>query len=178
MSTKSIETFEIRKAEPEEYETLGRMTVEAYEELPGMPSRQEQKEYYGMLFDVAARASMPSIEILVAVAPDMEILGGVTFVGDMRYYKSGGTAGSVANASGIRLLAVKPEARRFGVGKALTNACIRKTKMIGKAQVILHTTKSMETAWRMYESMEFKRSPDLDFQQGSLAVFGFSKIIA
>ena len=31
----------------------------------------------------------------------------------------------------------------------------------------------METAWRMYEKTGFVRSPDLDFKQGELEVFGF-----
>jgi DNA-binding HxlR family transcriptional regulator len=36
-----------------------------------------------------------------------------------------------------------------------------------------NTTRAMETAWRMYEQLGFRRSPDLDFRQGNLEVFGF-----
>jgi len=32
---------------------------------------------------------------------------------------------------------------------------------------------AMFTAWKMYETMGFKRSEDLDFKQGALPVFGF-----
>ena len=39
--------------------------------------------------------------------------------------------------------------------------------------MVLHTTRAMETAWRMYEQLGFRRSPDLDFRQGELEVFGF-----
>jgi hypothetical protein len=39
--------------------------------------------------------------------------------------------------------------------------------------MIIHTTMAMQTAWRMYESMGFKRSEDLDFMQGDLPVYGF-----
>jgi hypothetical protein len=31
----------------------------------------------------------------------------------------------------------------------------------------------MKVAWRMYEALGFERSPDLDFLQGELPVFGF-----
>lgn len=32
-------------------------------------------------------------------------------------------------------------------------------------------------AWKMYEKMGFKRSEDLDFMQGELAIYGFRFII-
>ena len=170
--------YEIRRADPGEYKALGRLTAQSYEQLPGMPGRAEQPAYYAMLHDVAGRAGKPFIEILVAVTPEQELLGGVTFVGDMAYYDAGGTAAANKDSSGIRLLAVKPEARGIGVGRALTLACIRKAIERGRSQVILHTTKSMEIAWAMYERMGFTRSPDLDFSQGALSVYGFRFITA
>lgn len=165
--------YKIRHANPDEYETLGQMTVEVYEQLAGMPSVTEQPDYYSMVYEVGRRASTPTLEILVAVTQDGELLGGVTFVGDMEYYNSGGTAHTNANSSGIRLLAVKPAARGLGVGKKLTKACIERAREKGRAQVVLHTTEAMDIAWQMYEKMGFLRSPDLDFHQGGLAVFGF-----
>ena len=41
------------------------------------------------------------------------------------------------------------------------------------SQIIIHSTKSMHTARKMYENLGFKRSEDLDFMQGDLQVFGF-----
>jgi hypothetical protein len=32
---------------------------------------------------------------------------------------------------------------------------------------------AMQTAWKMYEKLDFKRSEDLNFMQGELPVFGF-----
>jgi len=173
MTARPMKKYHIRRANPDEYETLGRMTVQVYSSLPGMPGPAEQPEYYSLLHDVGRRAGGPTIEILVAVTPDGELLGGVTFVGDMKYYGSGGSASTSPDSSGIRLLAVKPEARGIGVGKALTIACIQRAIPRGSRQVILHTTKSMENAWRLYQRLGFQRSPDLDFSQGELPVFGF-----
>ena len=166
--------YTIRLADPKEYHRLGEMTVQAYQSLPGMPGPKEQTEYYAMLKDVAGRATQPSIEIWAAVDKDSNVLGGITFVGDMAEYNSGGSAGSQTDCAGVRLLAVKPEARGKGVGRALTLACIQRAKEIGRSLVVLHTTKSMETAWRLYQSMGFVRSPNLDFEQGRLEVYGFS----
>jgi GNAT superfamily N-acetyltransferase len=165
--------YVILQAKPSDYEALGEMTVTVYEQLPGMPDSSEQPEYYSMLKDVESRARIPTIKILIAVTPENELLGGVTFIGDVKYYASGGTVSENINCSGIRLLVVKPEARNSGIGKALTEACIQRAKDAGTSQVVLHTTKSMEIAWRMYEKIGFLRSPDLDFHQGKLAVYGF-----
>ena len=46
-------------------------------------------------------------------------------------------------------------------------------KFLISMEVIIHTTKAMQTAWKMYEGFGFKRSEDLDFMQGELPVFGF-----
>lgn len=163
----------IRRARPEEYDTLGELTVTVYEQLPGMPGMDEQPDYYAMLFDVGRRAATPTTEIWVAVKPDHTILGGVTFMGDAAYYGAGGSVADNKGCAGIRLLAVRPDARRMGVGRALTLACIDRARQTGASQVVLHTTKAMAVAWQMYEIMGFERSPDLDFMQGNLPVYGF-----
>jgi GNAT superfamily N-acetyltransferase len=84
-----------------------------------------------------------------------------------------GEIGREQNAAGFRLLFVDPLARGQGIGKLLTNECIRKAKDKKLSQVIIHTTMAMQTAWKMYENLGFKRSEDLDFMQGELPVFGF-----
>lgn len=173
MKKTSKKEFQVRRANPDEYQVLGKMTVNVYEQLPGMPGPAELPAYYAMLRDAGSRAKKPTVDILVAVTPDDELLGGVTFVGDMKYYDSGGTASSCSGSSGVRLLAVKPEARGYGVGRSLTEACIHRAVDRGSSQVILHTTQAMKIAWGMYQRMGFRRSPDLDFSQGNLAVFGF-----
>ncbi len=61
-----------------------------------------------------------------------------------------------------------PAAGGRGVGKALVRHCIGLAKAWGHAQVIIHTTRAMNTAWAMYERLGFQRSPDLNFLQGDL----------
>lgn len=67
--------------------------------------------------------------------------------------------------------------RGMGVGKALTNECIRLAQSSGNRQVILHTTKAMEVAWNMYTKLGFERSTDVDFSQEGLPVFGFRLLL-
>jgi GNAT superfamily N-acetyltransferase len=167
--------YAIRKAKPEEYPEIGKLLVKVYSGLEGFPKESEQPNYYKLLANVGELTTKPQTEILVAISPEQKIAGAVVFFGDMTFYGSGGSATLEKNAAGFRLLAVSPDARRGGVGKLLTQACIDKAKDNHK-QLIIHTTKAMQTAWGMYERMGFKRSEDLDFMQGELAVYGFRLI--
>jgi ribosomal protein S18 acetylase RimI-like enzyme len=55
----------------------------------------------------------------------------------------------------------------------MTRACIERAMAIGRARVILHTTRAMQTAWGLYERLGFERFVEIDFRQGELEVFGF-----
>jgi GNAT superfamily N-acetyltransferase len=164
--------YTIRNAMPHEYGETGQLLVDVYSSLNGFPTPEEQPAYYNMLSNVGELTKKPFAEILVAVCDD-EIAGAVVYFGDMQYYGSGGTATLEKNAAGFRLLGVKHSHRGSGVGKLLTMECIRKAKESGQHQLIIHTTRAMQQAWAMYERIGFRRSPDLDFVQGDLDVFGF-----
>ena len=166
-------TLSIRDARPEEYDALGRLLVKVYSGLPQFPTPAEQPAYYEMLANIGRFTEKPGARVLVAVLPAGELAGGVVYFSNMSEYGSGGTATSVRNASGIRLLGVDPVLRSIGAGKALTNACIGLAREKGHTQVILHTTKAMQLAWGLYERLGFIRSEDLDFLQQGLSVHGF-----
>jgi GNAT superfamily N-acetyltransferase len=161
----------IREAREDEHEAVGRLVADAYAALPGMPGPDEQPDYYAMLRDVGARVRNPAIHVLVARDPDL--VGCVDLIDEMRAYGAASAARDLADAVGVRLLAVDPRARGRGVGKALTLACIERARTLGRARVVLHTTRAMTTAWAMYERLGFVRLPAIDFTQGRLEVFGF-----
>ena len=163
----------IREAQPDEFTELGHLMITVYSQLEGFPTMDEQPNYYKMLANVGEFTKNSATKLLIATSPENKILGGVVYFSDMKYYGSGGMAPEVVNASGIRLLAVDPNTRGMGIGKALTVACIQRALTLKQAEVVLHTTKSMEIAWAMYEKMGFKRSNDLDFMQQELPVYGF-----
>jgi GNAT superfamily N-acetyltransferase len=171
--TPPASTLAIRPVRADEYDALGKLLVTAYAALPGMPQAEDQPEYYAMLANVGARAARPALTVFVATDAAGQLLGSIDFIEDMRHYGSGGTASTVTNAAGVRLLAVDNAFRGHGAGKALTAFCIERARTLGKARLVLHTTRAMQTAWAMYERLGFLRFPDIDFQQGSLAVFGF-----
>lgn len=164
--------MQIRDIRENEFDALGQLLIEVYSSLPGFPSPAEQPRYYEMLSRVGSFTEKPGSRVLVASKEGGALTGGVVYFGDMAH-GSGGTATQEKNAAGIRLLGVAPQHRQTGIGKALTQACIEAARNSGRSQVILHSTKAMEVAWRLYEKLEFRRSEDLDFMQEQLPVFGF-----
>jgi ribosomal protein S18 acetylase RimI-like enzyme len=163
----------IRDARPEEFADLGRLMVGAYATLDGFPSPELQPRYYEMLANIGDFTRADGARLLVAVMPNGDLAGGVVYFQDMAQYGSGGIATTIKDAAGLRLLGVSPRFRELGVGKALTRHCIELAQGQGLGQVILHTTQAMSLAWGMYERLGFVRSPDLDFLQQDLPVFGF-----
>lgn len=173
MQHASSQDFCIRSVRAQEYPRVGALIVEAYASLAGMPTPQQQPEYYAMLADVGRRAGHAAIDVSIAVTDAGEVLGSVDFIADMQHYGAGGTASAIAGAAGMRLLAVTAQCRGRGIGSALTRHCIERAQALGRSRLILHTTRAMQVAWSMYERCGFRRFPDIDFAQGTLQVFGF-----
>lgn len=163
----------IRDLRPDEAAKLGRLVVEVYSDLDDFPAPAEQPGYYALMAGIGRIADKPGARVLVALTPQNDLAGGVAYFSDMAQYGSGGTAPSLKETSGVRLLAVSPHHRRLGAGKSLTRACIDLARQAGHAQLVLHTTQSMRIAWQMYERLGFERCEDLDFLQQDLQVFGF-----
>ena len=169
----TVNKVTVRSATPSEYANIGQLMVDVYSHLEGFPTPAEQPAYYALLATVGDLTRKPGVELLAALGDTGSILGAVVFFSDMQYYGSGGSATQEKNAAGFRLLAVSRDVRGLGIGKILTQACIDRARAQGLGQVIIHTTRAMQTAWQMYERLGFKRSPDLDFLQQELPVFGF-----
>jgi GNAT superfamily N-acetyltransferase len=162
----------VRNAQPGEFKKIGEMMVQVYSQLDGFLNPADHPGYYNMLRNVGDLTQTPGTELLVATDDD-RLAGAVVYFNDMKYYSSGGTATQTQNAAGFRLLAVDPATRGRGIGKLLTLYCIDKARANNRKLLIIHTTMAMQTAWKMYETIGFKRAEDLDFMQSDLAVFGF-----
>ncbi|MGX1929275.1 GNAT family N-acetyltransferase [Flagellimonas sp. 2504JD4-2] len=171
--TNSGQPFIVRNAKPPEHKIIGQLMVQVYAGLEGFPKQAEQPEYYKTLANIGDFTKKPGVELMVAVTPENKIIGGVLYFENMKYYGSGGTAPQEKNASGFRLLAVHPDGRGLGVGRALSITCIEKAKEKNHKNVVIHTTEFMKVAWKMYEKLGFKRAEDLDFIQVELKVYGF-----
>lgn len=168
------ERFVISIAAPTELYEIGDLMAKVYSRLDGFPSREAQPSYYDQFYNLSELTFSRSVDVVVAKNQHNAIMGGVVYFSDMKCYGAGGEATtSIANSSGIRLLAVSSEAQGNGIGRRLTEYCVELARKSSKSRVILHTTQYMPAAWKLYESIGFRRYADIDFKQAELEVFGF-----
>lgn len=131
-------TAVVRPARPDEYETLGELTVAAYRTLPHR-DLPVSRGYEPVLHDVAGRAQR---SVVLVGELDGELVGTVTYVPG-----PGPDAESDdPDAAEIRMLGVLPSARGRGVGRSLVEACIRLARGAHRRRVVLHTRSVMEDA--------------------------------
>jgi ribosomal protein S18 acetylase RimI-like enzyme len=150
----------IRDARADELESVAAIIEAAYSEYaPAMPGGRWER-YIQHATDVRSRLDEA---VLIAAELDGRLVGAVTF-----YPGASRGAGSwPAGWAGIRLLAVHPEARGHGLGRALTQECVHRARALGAPALGLHTTEIMAVARAMYERMGFTRVPEFDFRPGS-----------
>lgn len=153
--------IEIREAAFDEHDEAGRVTALAYAEFVP-PGDEDWEEYLGRLADVAERAERTVI--LVAVE-EGRILGCVTLELSGRVERHDERDLDPDEAH-VRMLGVHPEARRRGIARMLMEACLQRARREGKTRMTLHTTQQMVAAQRMYEAMDFRRTPDHVFPDG------------
>lgn len=148
----------VRVATPGDHDALGELVVAAYRTVPGFGELDPDLE--DELADVAAKAG-PFSQVAVAVDEVGAVLGGVLYVADRR---SRWAEHDDAGAASFRHLAVDPVARGTGVGRALVRWCVDQARREHKERLIIHTTRHMTEARRLYERAGFARSPDLDWE--------------
>lgn len=145
-------TLVIRAPEPHELAEAGAVTEAAYR-AAGLAGGG----YAEVLRDAGRRDA--EAELLVAVEGGGAVLGSVTFC----------PAGSpwrelaLDDEGELRMLAVRPEAQRLGVGRALTRACITRARELGFRALVLSTPSGASAPHRLYESLGFLRDRARDW---------------
>lgn len=163
----------IREAQPSEYSQLGELMVAVYSQLEGFPSPDEIPVYYNTLRNVGEFTKSPKVKLFIAVSDAGKVDGGLVYFGDMSSYGAGEETTKTQKAGAFRLLAVNPNTRGKGLGKLLIEACFSQARAEGFKHLVIHSTKFMMIAWKMYERMGFVRFPEIDFEKSGVQVFGF-----
>ncbi len=148
----------IRDVRPEELREISGLIFEAYKEYEGFLPPSAWDHYVRDITDVESR--LPVSELIVAEAQG-ELVGAVTLFRDPSLLAQDTWPSSWA---GVRLLAVHPNGRGQGIGRALMDECLRRCRESGVATLGLHTVDFMEVARRMYEGMGFVRVAEFDFE--------------
>lgn len=145
--------MQLRPADESELAAVGRLTAEVYVGDGYMP---DTDDYVSVLSDAAVRAA--GAELWVAV-DDGVLLGTVTFCPSGSSFREIGRAGE----GEFRMLAVSPAARGRGVGRALVQLCLDRSRDLEYAGVRMSSLDAMTAAHRVYERLGFTRVPEDDW---------------
>ena len=146
--------MEIRLARPDELPEIGRITGAAYVADGFMT---ETDSYLTVLADAARRST--DAELWVAVE-DGVVLGSVTYAPVGSAYREIGHD----DEGEFRMLAVSPDARGRGVGQALVQKCLERSRELGYRGVRISSMDRMTSAHRVYERLGFSRAPEDDWR--------------
>jgi GNAT superfamily N-acetyltransferase len=156
--TESLPALQIRLARHEELGEVGVLTGEVY---VGEGYIATSDAYANELADAARRAA--EAELWVAVEDDPvlgRVLGSVTFCPVGSAYREIGRD----DEGEFRMLAVAKQARGRGVGLALVQRCLDRSRELGYSGLRISTMDRMTAAHRVYERLGFTRSPEDDWQ--------------
>ena len=147
----------LRDARREELDAIAALIRAAYEEYKRFYLPEVWQRYITNVGNIHDRFG--ECDLIVAERGGV-IAGTVSFYADGSRSRQGEWRPGWA---GILRLAVPPEQRGAGLGRALIEECLGRCRARGIASVALHTTDWMSTARAMYERMGFVRVPDFDF---------------
>ena len=147
-------TVLVRPAHTSELGEVGALTVTAYT-VDGVLAGDDP--YVAHLADAVTRAR--EAEVYVAVQPDGDLAGTVTFCPQGSPWCELAQPGE----GEFRMLAVAPAHRNQGVARALVGACLERSRELGYDAVVLCSLPAQTTAHRLYEALEFRRQPELDW---------------
>ena len=149
----------LREASSDELDEVSELIRDAYLEYQNHFPPERWEGYVRDMMDVRSRLGVADL-IVAEVAG--RLLGAVTFYPEASHSEREGWP---AGWAGVRLLAVRPDARGLGIGKALMDECLRRCRQRAVPTLGLHTTEPMNVARGMYERMGFVRTPEYDFQR-------------
>lgn len=154
----------IRDARTDEIDAISQILLDAYQqympEATGITDPGLIEAFEGYREEIADVKSRWDVTVQIVAEDDGVLVGSVT------YFRPGGDGDNheLPRAwAGIRLLGVPPAFRGKGIGRALTDECIRRARADGAPVVGLHTTTLMDVARAMYQRMGFVRVPEYDF---------------
>lgn len=141
----------LRDYNPADAKALGKVALEAFEQFRSFYSD------WAALADIVSNMSILSKTGEIIVATDNgQIVGGVAYVGPHQpkadYFN--------INWAIIRMLVVKPTARGKGLGRLLTEECIKRARRDNSPIIALHTTPIMTVALPLYLRMGFVKIRD------------------
>lgn len=146
----AICSLSVRDIRPSEYEDVAGLSVEAYQEFADGIAPEDWATMRSNVRNVEKRAKEGNV---IVAERDGRLVGAVAYYGP-------GTPRHERFPSEwalVIMLAVRPADRRKGIGRLLTEECIRRARQDGARQVGLHTSELMIAARSLYEDLGFRQ---------------------
>jgi ribosomal protein S18 acetylase RimI-like enzyme len=143
--------FELRPARPPDSAQIDAVVIAAFGEFP-----ESHGEWPTERRNRAGASSLASAGEQIVATVEGTVAGVVTYVGPNIEKQDWFDREWPV----IRLLAVDPAYRGLGIGRALTEECIRRAARDGASVIALHTTPMLDVAFAMYTRMGFRHLRD------------------
>lgn len=139
--------FQLREFQTDDSAAINEVALAAFEQY-----RDAYNDWPTLSRRIAETATLAETsEMVVATLESGTIVGAVAYVGPGKpkheFYSIEWPI--------VRMLVVSPQSRGLGIGRALTEECIRRAERDGAPLIALHTTPMMKVALPMYERMGF-----------------------
>lgn len=151
--------YVLRDFRAEDAAGVNQIAVAAFEEY-----RSAYSDWSSFSRSIGAMAELAQHGEIIVAATGARLLGAVVYVGPRKPK----AAFFDPEWPIIRMLVVHPNYRGRGLGRALSNECIRRAERDGSWCIALHTTPIMRVALPMYQRMGF------EFQRDAPPIFGVS----
>lgn len=160
----------IRDAHQDEFSEIGEIRVGAYL-ADGFLS--PDSGYSSRLRELGTDGLGP---VLVAVDEATRALTGTVM---LQVWPQGGEVVKAPGEGEIRALAVRPDARGTGAGRALLAAVIERARKAGVQHLLLLTQPEMKAAHHLYEEAGFDRLPERDWSpEPGVTLLAYGRVLA
>jgi ribosomal protein S18 acetylase RimI-like enzyme len=160
----------IRDAHLDEFPEIGEIRVGAYV-ADGFLS--PSSGYAPRLRELGTDGLGP---VLVAVDDETRALIGTVM---LQTWPQGGEVVKGPGEGEIRALAVRPDVRGAGAGRALLDAVIERARKVGVRHLVLLTQPEMKAAHHLYEEAGFARLPERDWSpEPAVRLLAYGMVLA
>lgn len=140
-------SYVLRDFRAEDAVSVNQIALKAFDEY-----RSAYSDWPSFSKNIGAMATLAQTGEIIVAATESTLVGAVVYVGLGRPK----AAFFDPEWPVIRMLAVHPEHRGKGLGRALTEECIRRAERDGASCIALHSTPIMKVALPMYQRMGFE----------------------
>ena len=145
-------------AAPEDFTAIAAVNLDAYQEFS---DRMTDDGWKGM------QANLGNVQSVAGRSRFLVVRSGGGIVGSVAYCPSGKSVDPIPLGwASILLLAVRPDHRGCGIGRALTSACLALARSERAEVAGLFTSELMTAAQRLYEGPGFRRVCEIPRRHG------------